>query len=193
MKDKDTLVKFKIMNAVFEIVWQEGLEKVNMLGISKKVGVSVGTLYNYFPSKEKLIAEAYQTIEGKLITIAFEGVDDEMPYKTKVKKIYMNTVHYMVKDYQEDYFAEVCRRRLFTTKDNKSSVAALKDYYNVFLTVFQEGVDKRLLQSVDTVLITVFFLNSIRGISFAIRRNITPYSRKKLEQYFHFFWKGVSV
>lgn len=45
-----------------EIVAKEGIPSVNMRMAAKKCGVSVGTIYNYFPSKMELIAAIVQEV-----------------------------------------------------------------------------------------------------------------------------------
>ena len=44
-----------LLQAAKRIVQKDGMEKLNIRAISKECGISVGTVYNYFPSKADLI------------------------------------------------------------------------------------------------------------------------------------------
>ena len=58
--------KAAILTAGREFVAEHGLAALNMRGLAQKCGVSVGSLYNYFPSKTELttavIAEIWRSI-----------------------------------------------------------------------------------------------------------------------------------
>lgn len=45
----------KIFNAVFNITYKKGFQAMSMRDLSQETGMSLGSLYAYFPSKEKLL------------------------------------------------------------------------------------------------------------------------------------------
>lgn len=47
--------KEEILSATTSMAKMHGLQKMNMRDIAKQCGVSVGTLYNYFPTKDALV------------------------------------------------------------------------------------------------------------------------------------------
>ena len=54
-----------ILTACAELLVREGYEAVGVTGIAERAGVSVGSLYQYFPNKPAIIAALIET-EGKL-------------------------------------------------------------------------------------------------------------------------------
>ena len=46
-----------ILNGAKEILYNEGLEKFSMRTLSKKCNIALGTIYNYYSTKEDLIVE----------------------------------------------------------------------------------------------------------------------------------------
>ncbi|MEG1068277.1 MAG: TetR/AcrR family transcriptional regulator [Anaerovoracaceae bacterium] len=50
------------MKACRELAEKQGLNNLNMRTVAEKCGVSVGSIYNYFPSKTDLIAATIQDI-----------------------------------------------------------------------------------------------------------------------------------
>lgn len=51
-------VEQSIFQAVMEVVTTNGIDHLSMNRIAKNSGIAVGTLYNYFPDREKLISNA---------------------------------------------------------------------------------------------------------------------------------------
>ena len=57
MKAKTEAKRLAILNAASEVFREVGFERASMSDIRARIGGSKGTLYNYFPSKEKLFFE----------------------------------------------------------------------------------------------------------------------------------------
>ena len=54
--------KIKILQASVDLIIEKGFENASLREMAKNAGVSNPTIYNYFPSKEKLL---YAYIEQK--------------------------------------------------------------------------------------------------------------------------------
>jgi AcrR family transcriptional regulator len=57
MKSKTEAKRLAILNAASEVFREVGFERASMSDIRARIGGSKATLYNYFPSKEKLFFE----------------------------------------------------------------------------------------------------------------------------------------
>lgn len=78
-----------LIEATARILVREGFEKASTNRIAEIAGVSVGSLYQYFPSKEALVAAVIDRHNGEIMTIvraAFVEVAD-MPIETAVRKL----------------------------------------------------------------------------------------------------------
>lgn len=60
--NKAVISKEAILTASKEIVAQKGINAINMRDIASRCGVAVGSVYNYFPSKEDLIVATIASI-----------------------------------------------------------------------------------------------------------------------------------
>ncbi|MBV8307366.1 MAG: TetR/AcrR family transcriptional regulator [Gammaproteobacteria bacterium] len=70
MKTKTEAKRQEILRAAAEVFREVGFERASMSEIRARVGGSKATLYNYFPSKEKLFFEVmYQATERGLVEI----------------------------------------------------------------------------------------------------------------------------
>lgn len=71
MKAKTEAKRLAILNAASEVFQEVGFERASMSDIRARIGGSKATLYNYFPSKEKLFFEVmHQAKTHELVEIA---------------------------------------------------------------------------------------------------------------------------
>lgn len=52
----------EILKACRELVTEQGLENLNIRGVARRCGISVGAVYHYFPSKAELAAAAVEEV-----------------------------------------------------------------------------------------------------------------------------------
>jgi len=81
MKTKTESKRQAILNAAAEVFQEVGFERASMSEIRARIGGSKATLYNYFPSKEKLFFEVmYRATETELgaITAALNPDTDDL-------------------------------------------------------------------------------------------------------------------
>jgi AcrR family transcriptional regulator len=63
-----------IVQAAARILEREGYEKTNVNAVAELAGVSIGSLYQYFPSKEALVAEVARQLAEDTIAIFQDGL-----------------------------------------------------------------------------------------------------------------------
>jgi AcrR family transcriptional regulator len=56
-----------ILEATAQVLLADGLSKVTTNHIADRAGVSIGTLYQYFPSKEAILAELINQMRGDML------------------------------------------------------------------------------------------------------------------------------
>jgi len=66
-----------ILEAAARILEKDGLDSVNTNAVAELAGVSIGSLYQYFPTKESILAELVRfnrnILKGKVETAIAEG------------------------------------------------------------------------------------------------------------------------
>lgn len=131
MKELDRGYKEIILSKAKEIAETQGISKINIRSVARDSGVSIGTVYNYFPSKGDLLVaviedfweEGFSNIDWK----SFEHND----FYTNLEKIYHILYHYLYKfkenwleqlsllkaqekligiQKQNEYFVKICKR-----------------------------------------------------------------------------------
>jgi len=62
-----------ILRAAFSLICQKGLKHTSITDITEKAGVSVGTLYKYYPNKKAVFIAAYDMWSGELFKLLHKG------------------------------------------------------------------------------------------------------------------------
>ena len=74
----------ELLEKCFSIITRKGYAGVTMREIAKEIGVSTGTLYHYFPTKESIMEQMFAFVQetnvGEFITLTqqLESVDDKL-------------------------------------------------------------------------------------------------------------------
>jgi AcrR family transcriptional regulator len=63
-----------IVEAAARILSRDGYERTNVNRVAELAGVSVGSLYQYFPSKEALVAEVARDLAQRTVDVFQEGI-----------------------------------------------------------------------------------------------------------------------
>src|SRR6185437_5949733 len=63
-----------LVEATARVLVEEGYERASTNRIAQVAGVSIGSLYQYFPSKEALVAAAAERHQQELARVAFGAV-----------------------------------------------------------------------------------------------------------------------
>ena len=124
--------KEAILAASKQIAAREGLANLSIREISKQCGIAVGSVYNYFPSKDAIIAETIGAIWDELIAQAqvFSG---NCSFVAAVEQFF-----FMAKKGTEKY-------PNFLTMHSRSFHLAGKDHGKVKMTAYFTSVSERLI------------------------------------------------
>jgi AcrR family transcriptional regulator len=142
--------KIQILNAAETVFTKKGLESARMDDIAEETGLSKGTLYLYFKSKDDLIFSILDrlfTREFKQLTeLKAEGISTydqimymtEMVIKDAVSLIHLNPIVY-------NFLAIAFRNKLV----QKSLKVYINKYMEIFTPVIQRGIDSGEFRALD--------------------------------------------
>lgn len=85
--------KKNILLAVQQLLSQGGYGAVTIRAVAQGCGVGLGTVYNYFPSKEALVAE-YLLEDWRLCIAAIDASAASQDAETIARCIYQQLLHY---------------------------------------------------------------------------------------------------
>jgi AcrR family transcriptional regulator len=125
--------KRRIIDAAMEVMAERGCELMAVDDVAKKLGVTKGAVYWYFPSREALIEAVIVSICGTMQKMAFESYYNR-PLEETLIRIFDN---YAVKDErQRKIFFE-----MFVLATRHSDVRhATREYYAGFISSIEDAI-----------------------------------------------------
>lgn len=79
----------KILNAGKEIILEKGLQGLNIRGIAAKCSVSIGSIYNYFPTKSDLVISIIESV-WKEIMKGYQISEKYDNFVDSINSLYLN-------------------------------------------------------------------------------------------------------
>lgn len=76
----------KILTTALRLFTQYGVDATPTARISKEAGVSTGTLFHYFPDKDKLVGALYLSIKKEMAGAIRNNADPTLPTKQRIEK-----------------------------------------------------------------------------------------------------------
>jgi AcrR family transcriptional regulator len=142
--------KVQIVNAAEKVFTQKGLDNARMDDIAEETGLSKGTLYLYFKSKDALIATVLDRIFQREFR-AFENIDLSTISATEAIGVFTDTI---IKDIKIILrLMPVAYEFLALAFRNKIVQKALKIYVNQYMDIFspiiQRGIETGEFRQVD--------------------------------------------
>lgn len=157
--------KAGILNSGRELFSTKGFKDTNIAEITKLVGISIGTFYNYYPSKDKLFMEIYLEENVKLKKNIMESINlDASPIDVMKDIMYlnlkgMNSNPILKEWYNRDVFNKI--EQLYREENGLDSVNFLYDSFIELVRKWQiEGkmrndIDAKMIMAIFSVLINI--------------------------------------
>ncbi len=98
--------KAAIAGAAVRLFTERGFHGTPTSLIAREAGVSNGTLFHYFPTKEELINFAYFEVKSRMAEEIGRGVDGEQANREKMRRLWRNAVLWGVEHPDEYMFVQ---------------------------------------------------------------------------------------
>jgi AcrR family transcriptional regulator len=181
MTDKKALKRESIIQASLQLFSSHGFHRTTIPDIAKKLGMSVGNLYNYFSSKDILAKE--------IIKYTSEVLGDEIrtvnmleiSSKEKIDKIV--TIYFtMAKEKPEmiEYFLRVYLSHREVFKDGCEGMTCVSGFITEIMIFFDDGVSSGELRNQDFFSAFGLFMGYLGGMVFLKGEEILP---RTLDEY----------
>ncbi|WP_125588973.1 TetR/AcrR family transcriptional regulator [Companilactobacillus jidongensis] len=87
MRKIDETKRKLVVQAVFEVTYEEGITNLSIGKIAKKAGVSKATIYVYFENKTDMLGKIYLEVKRRTDEGLSEKLRDSDSYKVKVRNV----------------------------------------------------------------------------------------------------------
>jgi AcrR family transcriptional regulator len=185
-KDKKQL----ILEATLALIAENGLHATPMSQISKRSGVSAGTIYHYFPSKEALINELYVDLKQVIAAAAFRGYNIQAPYPERFLLVWRNSLDYLISSPMQLSFIEQCSISPVISTEAK---AASNKYLAPVIGFITEGIELGQLKKMDIQLMLTLINSAVVGTAKLQLSGALEITDEHREAAARACWDGVST
>jgi len=173
--------KEQIIKTALKLFAKKGFFNTTIADIAREMGMSVGNMYNYFPSKETLAKELLIYTSRKFGEEIRKINEMQLSAKDKIKKI---VELYFRKAEEEpelvDYFMRVYLSNREIFESGCEGMLCVSAFVTEIMIFFEEAVRKKELKNQDFFTAFGLFMGYIGGLAFLSKEKILP---KPLKDY----------
>ncbi len=163
----------KLINTAVKLFVKDGIHQTSIQTLAKKAGVSTGSVYTYFDSKETLVVEAFYNVLDESIAAITVNYDDTQSIKERFYYLLEQRIRYNIKYPTKFQFLNICSAEPTVMQDvlnNDCGTSALA-------TVLIDGKEQGIIRDLppQDVLYQV-----IGGISFSLEWRL--FYRKQISE-----------
>ena len=142
-----------------ELFSQKGFKDTNVADITKLAGMSVGSFYNYYPSKESLFMNIFLDENQKLSKGLLESIDMNLPPAMLIRQLLEMNMERMAANpilcqwYNRDVFAKI--EKLYREENGLGSVDFL--YHTFYVMVQKWQAEGRMRTDISGEMIMAMF------------------------------------
>jgi len=168
--------KFDIYRAAIKLFVEEGEQATSMKWIAKEAKCGIGTMYNYFQSKDELINVLYVEIKTQLFTNILSSLKNDKPVKQQFVEVWLKVIDFAITYPLEYSFLEMYAHspkisQLVMEEVNKLLVPVIE--------IFEKGKREGIIKNLDTMQLLIFTNGAITACILN-NRNIDDNRKKEI-------------
>ena len=145
-----------ILNATLGLIAENGFHGTSMSKVAQEAGVSAGSIYNYFASKDELIDELYKAVKRKSVRAILENLDPAQPLKTQIRQILATIIRYSLHHPEEAAFVEQYGRSPYY---QPGIDAELSEVYQPLLACFERARKEAIIKNFPQEVLNILTLD----------------------------------
>jgi AcrR family transcriptional regulator len=173
--------KTQIMKTALKLFAKQGFYNTTIADIAKEMEMSVGNIYNYFPSKESLAKELLLYSSNRFGERLKEINEMNISTKEKIKKIV--ELYFTMADEEPelvDYFMRVYLSNKEIFSNGCEGMLCVSAFVTEIMIFLEEGVRKKELKNQDFFSAFGLFMGYLGGLVFLSKEGILS---KPLNEY----------
>jgi AcrR family transcriptional regulator len=181
----------KILTTALTLFTSRGFFGTPTSLISKEAGVSTGTLFFYFKTKEELIDTLYRRIKEEAAKEMGKGIDKQKTTKAKIWLLGTNMVEWSIRNHAKLKFMEQFAHSPFVStsahEEGMSNFLFLSD-------LVKDGIREGAIRNIDPTLLLSIMASALTGLVAQASEIEDPDEREKIVQDgLDFIWNGMKA
>jgi len=181
--------KVLILNSALELFVKQDVDKTSTASIAKNAGVSNGTLFHYFPTKNELIIELYLRLKKEMFEFIYsEQVNNEKNLKNKIKKGWTNAVEWICTNSKKHNYIHKIYKSNYNQLIHEDR---LPDMYLQYLNMIDEAIKKKELIEIPLELMVSLINAQVSSLAeYYIKSNIEN-KAQLTDSVFQMTWNSI--
>ena len=167
-----------ILKAALKLFVEQGEQATSMKWIAEEAQCGIGTMYNYFSSKEELINVLYLETKQNLLISVFENNDSSFSVKMQFVSSWLSFIDHSIANPLEAGFLQMYSHS--PKISDKINEEVNKLLFPLF-EIYEKGKKEGIIKDIDTLLLIVFNSGAISS-SIGLNPNLSSQDRKVIVQ-----------
>lgn len=190
MRHRDEQKQDAIIKAAIKLVNEIGFVASSVAKIAKEANVSPATLYIYYSNKEDLLVSTYIDIKQKMSMAILKDLDENLPIRDILKKMWFNAFDYTSKNSDKLKFAEQFANSAYISLVNRDEV---EKYVEPLLKIFHKGIRQKKIKDVSVEILTVYMFYPVILLSNTRLYKNFKLNAENIETAFTCAWDAIKL
>jgi TetR/AcrR family transcriptional regulator, multidrug resistance operon repressor len=185
-----TSKKAAVLQAVLELIGENGFHGVPMSQVAKNAGVAAGTIYHYFDSKDSLIRELCVLIKSRMAEAMFSKDFDQLNFRERFFKGWVRLCRYFIDNKHSLTFIQQYNSSPYAKQQTCEPVSPFGQKFEAFL---KAGVDDGFIKNLEYNLVAAIVFGCIMTTAKFHIEGRHSYSDEDLTKIATIIWDGLKV
>ncbi len=179
-----------LVRATITLVNNNGFHATPMAQIAKLAGVSAGTIYRYFESKQDLINQVYIEVKGAFSASAFRDYVATSSVEGDFKQIWHNIAAFKLREVEEALFLSQCDNTPMI--DEASRQEGLK-HLRPLLDLWERGQAEGIIRPVSPYALYAFTIYPIAFLLNMQQRDHYAITPSRVDEVYRMAWNSIKA
>ena len=189
-RPKDDEKRQAIRDAVVAVVIEGGLANVSISKIAKRAGVSAGTIYLYFSSKEELLQQTYLDIKISFFNTMMEAAATEDKSDAKIRAMWFALFDFVVAHPNDFLFSEFVGAAHLI---DAASQAQIEKNTSRATAILRAAIKDGTIEDAPIASIQAVLLAPAVQLARSAAWGQKPVKRALMRDTFDMVWRGLAV
>ncbi|MBI4750510.1 MAG: TetR/AcrR family transcriptional regulator [Acidobacteria bacterium] len=177
-----------ILQAALELFSERGFHGTAMPLVSERAGVSAGTIYRYFESKEALVNALYQKWKTALLDHILDGFPEQAPFREQFHVFWQRYASFAQEFPMAFQFLELHHHSPYL--DERSRLTEQKGHQRM-VELFHENQRLQILKSFEVELLVAFVWGALSGVLKAGLKGDFPLTQEMIDAAEACCWEAI--
>lgn len=180
-----------ILKAALKLFVENGFHGTPTSKIAQEAGVSNGTLFHYYKTKDELVVALYIYIKTKLTGCIDRKQEEGETIKASFKRMYISSMYWAIDNPIEFRFTQQFHSSPYLSMVSHEEILKHTQYLTEFM---QEAIDARVLKPLPVDLLFTLISSHLAGINdYLVASKVDGEKQKEIiDQSFDLIWDMIT-